>query len=315
VATYVTKGELADVRKAIRREISASEERVMSFIGSLGGNGGGAVAPSLMLIHDDAMAEASPVSEWGAIQAASLARYELINDGGGDQRPRGDGTAQISAAYRRLNLVSGDEFLGTERTELGANDCRYGEAGGSGTFALYKTGQRRTTFVSMRLPESFPLSNANWQVVTQMKQTQPYSSDTAGGVILELEARENEFQIITPTNPESSPLFKFAAAKNVWVRFRWDVFYSSDNTVARVRLRADTRGNKTTFEPNIDSGELAPTKGTLSTANGEQTNGSPSVHYANGEAIPSHLRAGIYRNPVIATTTYIDIDNVQVYSS
>lgn len=253
------------------------------------------------------MAEANPLSEWGEYQAAALARYELKTEGG-DPRPKGNGAAS-SPKFRRLELKEADEAnVGNERTELGRNERRFGSAGGEGTFMVYPESTKTIeTWFSLRLPESFPLSNENWQVVMQMKQAQPYVGDNEGHVILELEARQNQFQIITPWNSESSPLWTCTATKNRWIRFRLAVVYSKSSSKGSLKIQVDDREGASTWVPQYESA-LLPLQ-TLATSSGEGSG------LKTNDPIPSHLRLGIYRNPVINTTTTIDIGNVQVYES
>lgn len=267
-------------------------------------SGGGGATQTLL--HADSMASTDFEADWGSYQAASKARYELITSGG-DLRPMGNGEAQPNVNFRRLILLSADVAnVGNERTELGANTRTNGSEGGAGTFMVYpESTDEIETWFSLRLPESFPLSDANWQVVMQMKQAQPYVGDNEGHVILEMEARQNQFQIITPWNTESNPLWTCPATKSRWIRFRWVVVYHHASATGRIRLQVDDRAGASDWVVQRDSGLI--NYQTLATSSG---NGSGLV---TGQAIPSHLRLGIYRNPVINVDTSIDIDNVQVY--
>ena len=155
-----------------------------------------------------------------------------------------------------------DPYALVGATEPGEDDYieggfrrNYGSEGGSGTFMVYPESAVDVieTWYSLRLPESFPLSNENWQVITQMKQTQPYVGDNEGHVILELEARQNQFQIITPWNSEGSPLWTCEATKERWIRFRWVVIYHHESGKGTVQLQVDDRAEATTWEPQHDS--------------------------------------------------------------
>lgn len=261
---------------------------------------------SLTLQHEDGMAEANPEDEWGLYQAASLSRYTLFTEGG-DPRPKGNGEAS-NGKYRRLELQKEDVAnVGNERTELGANTRTNGSEGGEGTFMVFpESTDVWEIWYSLRLPESFPLSNENWQVVSQFKQAQDYKSDNEGHVILELEARENQFQIITFDHIEGNELWTCPAVKERWVRFRWVVVFHSNPEIGSVRLQVDDReGEPEDFSPQHDSGTIA--QQTLATAK------EAGYGLEVNDAIPAHERLGIYRNSVINVTTSIDVGNVQTY--
>ncbi|HUC20276.1 MAG TPA: hypothetical protein VMR98_02150, partial [Candidatus Polarisedimenticolaceae bacterium] len=145
-------------------------------------------AVNCTLIRSDTAAAADPTSLWGTIECAIASRHQLIS-GGSDTHVMATGAAQGNDSYRKLSVIDGDDFYG-ERCELGRNNHQQGENGGNGTFALYTEGKRRITFGSYRLPNNYPLSNKSWQVVTQMKQTQP-SANGGGTPVISLEAQED----------------------------------------------------------------------------------------------------------------------------
>lgn len=258
-------------------------------------------------LHADPMDVADVVPQWGSIQAVSATRYTLQTSGS-DLRPQGDETT-APTNYRRLSLTDGDNFSG-ERVEMGRNDWRYGIAGGSGTFMVYEPGQRYQTYFSMRLSADFPISNTNWQLVMQMKQAQPYTADGHSSPVIALQARQNQWQIITPAHPEASPLWTAPAIVSRWTRFHWDITYSNNSAVASIRLRIDDRAGATDFVPQYDSGTMTG-EATLTDAVGAQSGFDWT--FEDNQAIPSRLALGIYRNAIITGNTYIDVANVQVY--
>ncbi len=272
----------------------------------------GPVVPApLKLLREDPMTDENVEDVWGLIQAAKPARYELIKETKeGSPWTKGNGEPQDNGNFRRLQIVEGDRFDGTERTELGANESRYGTSGGKGTFWLYQESTTIiVTFFDLRPAENFPASNENWQNVMQMKETQPYEKvGPYGLVIYHMELRENEWQIIVPPKAEEEPLFTAPAAVNQWTRFRIENVYSTSSKLGSTNIQIDDRTGlpaNSPFKAQHSSGTIP--RETLSYADGKQEG------YENLAPVPSHLRLGIYRNPVIKTSTHIDIDNVQIY--
>lgn len=261
---------------------------------------------TISLIHADPMDVADIVPQWGSIQAVSSARYTLVTSGT-DGRPCGDGSA-APANYRNLALTDGDSFSG-ERCELGANERRYGIAGGAGTFMLFQPGVRYQTWFSQRLSSGFPVSTTDWQVVMQMKQTQPYTSDGQSSPIIEMDVRSSAWTVIRNVGATATTIFTAPAVVSRWTRFCYDITYSPDPAIGCIRLTIDDRAGATDFVAQYDSNDMWGA--TLTSAVGAQSGYNWSL--ADGEAIPSHLRLGIYRNSVITGSPYIDIANVQVY--
>jgi hypothetical protein len=197
-----------------------------------------------------------------------------------------------------MTVFDGDDFWG-ERCELGLNDHR------DGPTAFYREGQHRVTYVSIRLPSNLPLSTNAWQDVMQMKQAQP--SDGGGGVpILFMGARSNEWQV----DSSNAAHWSFPAETGVWTRFAWDVYYSKDPGKGWLQVSADLSGDGDFG----DSGERSPVirAATLKA----EIAGSTSDGLAQGDPIPSHLRAGVYHDQSIPcpgpSGCSAEIDNVQV---
>jgi hypothetical protein len=230
------------------------------------------------VLRSDPSTDPDPVPLWGQLQAVSSSRYQQFDTGGPTNFP----------AYRKLTVQDGDDFFG-ERTELGANESRFGLGGPDGTFFLYQPGTTATTRWFMRLPSSFPINTSNWQVVQQMKQTQPYvASDPPSSPILSVEARDGRWNLMTNGNV----LWAGPTAKlGKWVKFIEVVTYSASAGHVQITIGG-------TASPTFD----VPTLATATQA---------GDGYAVGDPIPSHLRLGIYHNPVIAGTS-VDIAGVQV---
>jgi hypothetical protein len=160
------------------------------------------------------------------------------------------------------------------------------------------------TYASLRLPDNFPLDSEKWQTVLQMKQAQP--SNNGGGVpILFLEAFDGTYFV----DSDHGIHWEFPAQKDVWTRFMFDVTYSDNPGEGSIQVAADLNEDGD-FD---DEGERSPR---IETATLRTETPGPSDSIAPGEAIPSHLRAGIYHDssyqcpPPDGCST--DIDNVQV---
>lgn len=131
------------------------------------------------LVNTDTGIRLHPRPLWGAkpdgreVDCQSPDRHIRVRLGG-DRQAMGTGRVQTRERtgrfrpFRRLLLKDGDDLWG-ERCELGNNENRHGDGGGgpnyTGTFALYPEGERRVTFLSVRLPKNFRLSARSWQTI------------------------------------------------------------------------------------------------------------------------------------------------------
>jgi hypothetical protein len=221
-------------------------------------------------------------------------------DSDGDPSPRADGSDQGNDAFRLARVHDGDDFFG-ERCELGHNDSAEGPT------ALYRDGDRLITYASFRLPPSFPVDTRDWQGVLQLKQTQP--ADNADGTpVLSLGAYRGRW-ILFHSGPGytevDQELWSVPAQAGVWARFAIDTKLSADPTKGSVRVRADLDGDGTfeTTSPRFKTNTLKL-----------ETEGDSGDGFEAGDTLPSHLRIGLYHNPVIpcANGCHLDMDNVQV---
>lgn len=256
-------------------------------------------APGCTVLKTDTAVDADVVTLWRRIDCQETARVAFVATGG-DPHATASGASQGNTSYRRTTVFDGDDYYG-ERCELGKNDWR-------DSFAVYHQGERRITFVSLRLPDDFPLSTSDWQVVLQMKQAQP--SDNGGGTpILSLEARGGRWHLIQSTSSgpssDTTSIWSTAAQPNVWTRFAIDVTYSPDPAVGSVQVFVDQDNDGVADET---SPRLATYTQKIETA------GTSDDGLDAGDAIPSHLRVGLYHNPGIACAAgcSVEIDNVQV---
>jgi polysaccharide lyase-like protein len=267
-------------------------------------------AAGCTVLRQDTAAAADPEAGlWGNIDCAADWRHSY-HPSGGDQSATASGGSQGNAAYRHLTVIDGDDFWG-ERCELGRNSSRYGQNIGtqtSGTFALYRGGERRITFFSERYPASFPAGAAAWQAIAQMKQAQP--ADGGGGApVLELELYAGRLRLDNRWRQRwTTP----APAKGVWIRYALDVVYSTDPSLGSVKVYVDRNGDGDA----LDSGEQSPRLNMrTSLVEIDGPNGT-SDGLSPGDTIPDHLRLGIYHNSSIScrapTGCSVDVDNVQV---
>jgi hypothetical protein len=267
-------------------------------------------APGCETLRDDTGVPAAPRHGlWGSIDCADRSRVAW-SSADGDPAPTATGASQANDAYRRLTVLDGDNVYG-ERCELGRNSHTDGENRGSqtsGTFALYRDGERRITFFSERYPENFSVAAPAWQTIAQMKQTQP--ADNAGlGPVLELQLWDNRLWL---QNSWRQAWVTRAPRSRTWIRFAVDVVYSADPAVGSVTVYVDLNGDGDA----LDAGERSPrlpmatliaeTDGTAGATDG----------VAAGEAIPDHLRLGLYHEPSLPCPPpngcSVDIDNVEV---
>jgi hypothetical protein len=241
---------------------------------------------------------------WGAVDCADLTRV-AFHGTGGDEHRRADGTGQRGPGYWRMTVRDGDDFSG-ERCELGWNNR-------TGPTALYHEGQRRITFLSLRLRPRFPLDQPNWQDVMQMKQAQP--ADGGGGTpVLELDAYDGRWRLDHTgeaiSAPDDGEIWSAPARHNRWVRFAFNIRYSADPRIGTLRVYADLNGDGDAMDPHERSDRIR-----LATLKREEA-GTDADGEVEGDPLPSHLRVGIYHDPVYGCQTTecaIDVDNVAVY--
>lgn len=231
----------------------------------------------------------------------------------GDPHPTALGAAQPSPdSYRHVTVEDGDDVYG-ERCELGFNWTARRDAGrgpGPGPTVFYREGDRRVTYMSIRLGRGVDPSGSEWRVVMQMKQTEPYDNQS-GGPMLDLEVRDGDWVLVNSWHD----LWATPAQQYNWTRFAFDVTYSRDPRLGSVKVYADLNGDGNFGDAN----EVSPTFH-VATLRAEQAR-LPGGKYSDvpspwavGESIPDHLRAGIYENadyPCPAGCS-VDVDNVQV---
>jgi hypothetical protein len=172
----------------------------------------------------------------------------------------------------------------------------------------------------VRLEPNFPVDGNywTWQVIAQMKQAQP--SDNGGGTpVLTLQAAYGSWRLYQSdsSGPSSNThqLWSTSAQKDVWTEIAFDVTYSKDPAIGKIKMYIDANGDGDA----LDSGEQSPVINTYTLKTETATNpndGAVDDGIAEGESIPSHLRMGIYHDTWFAcpapTGCSADYDDVVV---
>jgi hypothetical protein len=145
-----------------------------------------------------------------------------------------------------------------------------------------------------------------------MKQSGP-SNNSGGTPILEVDAYGGRWRLRQSLSRgyagDSRQLWSAPAAAGVWTRFSFNVRYSTSKKKGFIRLGIDLNGDGDFADP----GERSPGFHTY-TLKDETAPGGYGLR--PGQAITSHLRAGLYHDPSIPCpptgTCSVDIDDVQV---
>jgi hypothetical protein len=261
--------------------------------------------------------------KWGTIacdpSAGADARVFHMTDGGGDWRPTGPITdprePQGNTNWRKVLVEDGDDSAG-ERCEFGYNSFDYGDEGvgdlppgePTTTFALYREGEHHLTVWSVFLPEDFPLDVDNWQVIGQQKQTGGSNVAALGGVpVVSVEARQgfevHEGRVILMHN--AGPVWETPITLGIWTRIQIEGYYHPDPDRGWMRMTVDSTPDEGS-DPVIVEGPVIHEATLLREIEGDLT----AVPVGTGA--PSHLRMGIYHDPLLPGT-WVGVDNVQHY--
>ena len=257
-------------------------------------------AAGCAVVAEDNSSAADPTALWGRVECESPRRQRRVANGG-DPALTATGRRQGNNAYRRLAVRDGDDYYG-ERCELGRNNHRPSQP----TFALGREGERRAFFFSIRLTRRFPLKGNAWQSVVQLKQAQP-SANGSGSPQLGLHASARTFSL----HAAGEPLWSAPARRNFWTRFVLDVNFSQESSRGWVRVRVDRNADGDTLDSRERSRQIP-----MATLKTETEGGTDNDGIDPGEAIPAHLRVGIYHDDSYdcpgPVGCVVHFDNVQV---
>ncbi len=247
----------------------------------------GASGCGLHLLQQDLGTNPDPVPLWGQIDAVSPSRVQWFASGGPDGGP-----------FRRLTALDGDLFHGnSERAELGDSDY-FWEDGRPDTFYLYQAGMRRVTSYWMRLPSNFPINTKDWQVVMQMKQTDP-ANNADGTPVIALQATDGQWILKQSLSPgpadDTRILWRTPARVGLWTPITVDATYSADPKAGRFSITI-AGVSSPVFRTYDLKYEISP----------------PGPELRAGDPIPDHLRLGIYHDPPLPGTS-VDIARVQIF--
>jgi hypothetical protein len=242
------------------------------------------------LLKQDLATDPDPMSLWGDIDAVSPTRHQWFASGGPDGGP-----------FRRMTAKDGDLYHGdSERAELGDSDY-VSNPPSPDTFYLYREGMRRVTSYWMRLPADFPLYDyEHWQVVMQMKQTEP-ATNADGTPVISLQAIEGNWILKQSKSAALSEKTSYiwttpaSDALGKWTHIVVDATYSSDPAKGLFQITIGGVASPVFHMYNLKK-EISP----------------PGPGLKVGDSIPSHLRLGIYHDPVMPGT-HVDIADVQVF--
>jgi hypothetical protein len=261
--------------------------------------------PGCQRLASDTASNPNPNPFWGFVACQNSSRVQQLTSGG-DPHLTATGAPQGDGAYRRLTVIDGDNPFGWgERCELGRNNHR------TGPTAFYHEGERRATYLSLRLPSNFDRGVNTWQDVMQMKEAQPYDTAGGGAPILYFAVHNGQWRVES-VNGEYG---LFPARGGVWTRFAFDVYYSQDPRKGRLQVSADLNGDGD-FN---DQGERTPVIHAATLIAETDGPSGTSDGLGHGDSIPSHLRAGVYHNASIPCPApagcSVELDNVQVLKS
>lgn len=264
------------------------------------------------ILREDVSASADALTGlWGEFGNDNPSRL-VFKSSGGDPRPKADGQPQGNSNYREITVAPGDTWQTDppgRRSELGRNttvpvytECQPGSK--DGTFSVYKEGQRKITFFSRLFYDNFVMDGGSWQAIMQMKQEQPYGANAPnnGGPAFTLDIYDNVHVMRWFQN--SGVWTCPAPAKNKWIRYAIDCLYSKDPSKGWIQLYIDYDG-----AGNFNDDRKVSSRLPMQTLATIAEKGSSPLNV--GDAIPSHLRMGIYHKETYPLSTS-GVDNVQV---
>lgn len=204
---------------------------------------------------------------WASMSCASPARVRRVLASG----------ATSGRAYR-FEVRDGDDSWG-ERCELGqGNPTRAG-------FPLFHSGQERWISFQVYLPRDYPIATPRWNVINQLKQL-----GGLGTPALAMQVTKRRFRLLSSSSPGDScctiERWSGPARRRRWVRFTLRVRFSPSSAAGRVALYGDLGGRR--MRPLL-----------------RPTHTYTMKRDAEGRAVDSHVRIGLYRDPRIEGTAHL----------
>ena len=224
------------------------------------------------------------MSLWGDIDAVSPTRHQRFVSGG----PSG-------GRFRRMTALDGDLNHGdSERAELGNSNDQLNSSGKLKTFFLYREGERRVTSYWMRLPTDFPINDmehwagrrhADEAVRAGNECGRRYAGDLTAGDRGQLDSRSSPAPRACRRRPATSGRRPRRSAPGTATSSSTPPY--SSLTPRRGSFRSRSAGSRARWTALLQHEE------------GTQP-GRPGLKV--GDSIPSHLRLGIYHDPVMPGT-------------
>ena len=237
-------------------------------------------------------AESALASEWASNSSEPAAASPAKPDA---SRIAASGFRAQGRRSYRFELRDGDQSYG-ERAELG--QAMPNRAGDERRWFL--AGQERWIAMQYYLPAIWPTDDT-WQTVFQIKPVSP----GGGGPNIGLDAGRNRLMFYGNSNAWGStagnvflgsgplPGRGYRLRRGRWIKLTWHIVFSADPVVGSLEVfgnLADGTGMRTLVRQRKRA----------------------TMKYHDGAMDPVHLRAGIYRDPAIRTTSQLFVDGITV---
>lgn len=198
-------------------------------------------------------------------------------------------SAKGAASYA-FKVQDGDNCFG-ERAELGQGlpDDTHSVA------RRFNEGDDKWISFQTYLDASFPINANTWQLIMQIKHSLTVNVP-AEQPELALQVRNGQYRMY-PACCSFYPLGTAILSK--WARWTWHIKFSKNASTGFVEIFADTDG------PGGAAMHTALAKTFMATLTTD----------TSGASVPSHLRAGIYRDTAISGTTFDYLDGLTVAST
>jgi Polysaccharide lyase len=232
------------------------------------------------LVQHDPMTNPDPLPLWRRINAESPTRAGWFASGGPDDKP-----------FRRCNLFDGDDFYG-ER-------CTFGRNNRFDTFYTAQEGDHLRHEFWFRLPANYNMGY--WSIIAGWKHGEPCPNpkneglrgENTSSAPIQIQVRPNHLEL---RQHGSVVLYKTQdVSRGEWHHVALEIRFTGQSTNGSLQLTLDGVASPTF--------RVRTMKRAASSGNGLQA----------GDTIPSLLMTGVYRNPAMSRTTYVDLADVRIY--